>query len=162
MKTVEPYWLISKSSRLPDGHQSKGQQKNHQRCNAQPGTPRADSALIVNQRMPHAKEEKQRRPNQPTAGIEQAQRHQCRHEDPRQPTMPPAGKGVKNVPAVQLPDRQQIERGGENTDPGCPSQRMQIDVGGANAWQQHGLQQSLQQRDTEYQVTAFGHARDYL
>ena len=61
----------------------------------------------------------------------------------RNPLVRTAQQRVDNMAAVQLAHRKQVERGGEHADPCGARDRMQIDIGRRDAWENHLFQQPL-------------------
>jgi competence protein ComEC len=74
-----------------------------------------------------AEEREQRRENQQVPTPEpQAAGNQRDDPEARHRAVRPRGKGVQHVAAIQLADGQQIERGGEQAEPGGGEHRMQL------------------------------------
>ena len=61
------------------------------------------------------------------------QRQQRDEERLRDPFVRAAEERVEDVAAIQLADRQQVQRGGEHADPGRARHRVQVDIGGGHA-----------------------------
>jgi competence protein ComEC len=80
-----------------------------------PGVPRPDEA------------EQDPEQHQVITAEKQAARDENRWEQPGNPAVDPGRQGIHHVPAVELSDRQQVERGGEQAEPGSDHERMQLD-----------------------------------
>ena len=85
--------------------------------------------------MIETEERDQHRPHRPALPAEKGEPddHQQRH--PGDPAVPAADERVHDVAAVELPDRQQIEKRHEEPEPTCQCDRMQQDgrVGGRDS-----------------------------
>src|SRR6202021_3720120 len=94
--------------------------------------------------------------------VENPKRNQGEHKNTRHQLVSAAYKGVKDVAAVQLPDRQQVERGGENSHPGGPRDRVQQNVGGPDVREANQLKDSLNERHAKREFVRPGNPGDRL
>src|SRR5579871_2457950 len=110
--------------------------------------------------MPEPEEEQERCPNQPAPDMRcEGRSDHYQDEDSGQMPMPRAGKRVKNMSAIQLPDWKQIQSCRENSDPSGAADRMQINIRGTNTGQNQPFQQSLYGWHAEDKVTSICNAR---
>src|SRR5438132_7383751 len=61
-------------------------------------------------------------------------------------------EGTQNVAAVQLGDRQEVERSSEEPNPGGTANGMQQEHAGVNPWMQDGSEESQKQWSAESQI----------
>ena len=98
-----------------DGRRRKAQQKNRQRNKRKHLAPESSPPTDPDRRMPVSQRENQQRaaPQIPAGPRIISQRKQTQRDRNRNPRVMPLGDAVNNVPAIELPERKQIQRRGE-------------------------------------------------
>ncbi len=131
------------------GHETEEKDKKRKkRC---PAAKRVERSGIVNGR--DAKEthaEKEQSPNVPAfPEAEQSEREESHGKKQRHVMMKASIEGTQNVAAVQLGDRQEVERSSEEPNPGGAANGMQQEHAGANPWMKDGSEESQQEWGSE-------------
>lgn len=111
------------------GEREEGEQEQEQAEGGdQQASPSQRLNLVDRARVPDAEDSEQdAEEDEVIAAGEQAEDHQDRDPGPRDDHVGARRKGVEHVTAIELPDRQQVQRGGEQPEPGGDEQRMQAD-----------------------------------
>lgn len=102
----------------------KTQHQHNQSAKCQPGAASCNTR-ITRHRWMSSRDGKQHRPQKPSCPKIFSERHQRNHCQDRRPSMQPRRKRMQNVAAIQLPARQQIERGRKHSHPGRRRNRVQ-------------------------------------
>lgn len=123
---------------------------------------RADGGLIDDGRTPESGDQEEDSPEDPAGPIKIAKGDEGDGEDLGEAAVEGTGEGVENVAAVELTNGKEIERGGEQADPGGAGYRMEIDVRGGDAGE-NGLDgEPEERRVAECEVALVGDTRDDL
>src|ERR1700735_1189988 len=148
----------SNRSRISGRPRRKTKQKNDQ-CKHRPHAPVRIQRLptIHQRRMAEAprKDQQQSSPQHPaipkkiSPDSEQPHRERNSAHGNRNPPMQTAGQTIKDVPAIQLPSREQIQRRNKKSDPSRASNRMQKNISRTSVRAQNRNQQSHQRRISE-------------
>src|SRR5262245_35344604 len=105
--------------------------------------------------MTETEEEQDRGPDKPTLPVEQAQRDQCKQKRLRDPFMDSAEESVRDVPAIELPDWQQVQSRCKESKPCRDPDRVKIDGHSRGRSLSHNRFQELEnQRLAELQSRA--------
>src|SRR5580698_7735728 len=86
----------------------------------------SDVGPLRHVRMAHSGECEDDGPNQPAHPEEDAERNQQTDGRPRDPFVCSRRYRVNNMSAIELPARQEVERGGKHSYPRCDTDRVQI------------------------------------
>src|ERR1700743_2223299 len=123
----------------------KTEEKDEEREDTEPGSDITDFRLIVNGRVFTRKKEKQHSP-EPPALPECAHRQKRRKESPGNPLVVSPQQRVRDVTAIQLTHRKQIQRSREHSHPGCAGYGMQVNIGRGNSRKNDLLQEQEKRR----------------
>lgn len=112
------------------GDEAGRQDQDRQRGQGEPrrGQP---AALVDQPRVARAEEDEERSPEKPRLVDDEAEGHEDAQGEPRCPPMEPLRHGVRDVASVKLPDRKEVQRRCEETDPaghGHPAEREDVSV----------------------------------
>jgi hypothetical protein len=135
----EPMFRLERAnrSRISDRPRRKTKQKNDQSKHRPHAPVRIQRFPAIHQRRMTEKpraDHQQTSPHDPTnpkkipPNSKQAHDQNNRSNTKRNPPMPPASQTIKNVPAIQLPGRQQIQRRDKKPNPSRPPHRMQKNI----------------------------------
>jgi competence protein ComEC len=157
-------WRVERLTSVPDeaeylrGRGDEREDENDKPQNGDEPAPRTQRSQIVDRaRVPRAEKSEQDPEEHQVEPFDHIPPDdQDDGKDPRHPEVRPRRQGVHHVPAVELPDRQEIERRREQTEPGGADQRMQLNRLPRFEMEEHGVGEIQEKARGQRHVTGGG------